>query len=236
MFTTSLCPSQAYRNIGSISKLSLRGVRPNCGWGRINGLRVQEQVAQGGHNHTAGRSFSAISFFIRIFQGPAKIRKAKSFTEDTKNRRSPQRQAPAFHLGPAARTDLIDRRNCLSTAKPLVLSFDNNSLSLRWLCGLCVSSPLLHLASSPCVKSSLSTMSDTTLPEPSALAALPDAPPSSAGRSSGMAAVDQQPPQPAISDELKARLDKVIYSEVSANDYQRQATSVAQQTRVCLLC
>lgn len=71
-------------------------------------------------------------------------------------------------------------------------------------------------------------MSDTALPEPSALPALSDAPPSSAGRSSGMAAVDQQPPQPAISDELKARLDKVIYSEVSANDCQRQATSVAE--------
>ena len=59
-------------------------------------------------------------------------------------------------------------------------------------------------------------MSDTALPEPTALPALSDAPPSSAGRSSGTGAVDQPPPQASISDELKARLDKVIYSEVSA--------------------
>ncbi|KAJ5152961.1 uncharacterized protein N7482_009439 [Penicillium canariense] len=58
-------------------------------------------------------------------------------------------------------------------------------------------------------------MSDTAPPEPTALPALSDAPPSSAGRSSAgySGAVDQQP-QAAISDELKARLDKVIYSEI----------------------
>jgi hypothetical protein len=71
-------------------------------------------------------------------------------------------------------------------------------------------------------------MSDTALSEPTALPALSDAPPSSAGRSSGTAAVDQShPPQAAISDELKARLDKVLYSEVSANGDQEQATPVA---------
>ncbi|KAJ5460146.1 uncharacterized protein N7458_001698 [Penicillium daleae] len=58
-------------------------------------------------------------------------------------------------------------------------------------------------------------MSDTALSEPTALPALSDAPPSSAGRSSGTAApLDQPPPQAAISDELKARLDKVLYSEI----------------------
>jgi hypothetical protein len=76
-------------------------------------------------------------------------------------------------------------------------------------------------------------MSDTALSEPTALPALSDAPPSSAGRSSGTAApLDQPPPQAAISDELKARLDKVLYSEVSTNGSQRQATPVAQQPRV----
>ncbi|KAJ5594462.1 uncharacterized protein N7459_000670 [Penicillium hispanicum] len=57
-------------------------------------------------------------------------------------------------------------------------------------------------------------MSDTALPEPTALPALSDAPPSSAGRSSAghSGAVDQPPA--AISDELRARLDKVIYSEI----------------------
>ena len=57
-------------------------------------------------------------------------------------------------------------------------------------------------------------MSDTTLPEPTALPVLGDVPPSSAGRSSGHSAPVDQPPAP-ITDELKARLDKVIYSEVS---------------------
>jgi hypothetical protein len=75
-------------------------------------------------------------------------------------------------------------------------------------------------------------MSDTALHEPTALPALSDAPPSSAGRSSGTGAVDQPPPQAAISDELKARLDKVIYSEVSANGAQGQTTAVAQQSRI----
>lgn len=43
-----------------------------------------------------------------------------------------------------------------------------------------------------------------------------DAPPSSAGRSSPSHGGEQtQPTHEAISDELKARLDKVIYSDVS---------------------
>lgn len=60
-------------------------------------------------------------------------------------------------------------------------------------------------------------MSDSVIPEPTALPALSDAqPPSSAGRESGHSGpLDQQPPQPAISDELKGRLDKVLNSEVS---------------------
>jgi hypothetical protein len=55
-------------------------------------------------------------------------------------------------------------------------------------------------------------MSDTALQDP----ALPtyDAPPSSAGRSSPHGVEQTQAPEP-ISDELKARLDKVIYSDVS---------------------
>jgi hypothetical protein len=61
-------------------------------------------------------------------------------------------------------------------------------------------------------------MADSVLPEPTALPALSDARPSSAGRDSGHSgALDQHQPQPqaAISDELKARLDKVVNSEVS---------------------
>lgn len=57
-------------------------------------------------NPTAEGSFSAVSFLIRISEGPAKTtktREAKSFTEDTRDRKSPKKQAPAFHLGPAAR-------------------------------------------------------------------------------------------------------------------------------------
>ncbi|KAJ5937389.1 hypothetical protein N7454_004689 [Penicillium verhagenii] len=61
-------------------------------------------------------------------------------------------------------------------------------------------------------------MSDSALPEstPTALPILGDAPPSSAGRSSGYGheAPAEQPPA-VISDELKARLNKIIYSEVS---------------------
>ncbi|KAJ5930662.1 hypothetical protein N7466_006155 [Penicillium verhagenii] len=60
-------------------------------------------------------------------------------------------------------------------------------------------------------------MSDSALPEstPTALPILGDAPPSSAGRSSGYGheAPTEQPPA-VISDELKARLDKIIYSEI----------------------
>lgn len=66
-------------------------------------------------------------------------------------------------------------------------------------------------------------MADSVLPEPTALPTLSDAPPSSAGRESGHSgALDQhQPqaqaqPQAAISDELKARLDKIVNSEVSS--------------------
>lgn len=87
----------------------------DCGWGVVP--NVPEEPPR---NHTTERSFSAVSFLIRISQGPAKTREAKSFTEDTRDRKSPQKQAPAFRLGPAARTDLIDRPSCLPTAKPLV--------------------------------------------------------------------------------------------------------------------
>ncbi|KAJ5766514.1 uncharacterized protein N7511_004130 [Penicillium nucicola] len=55
-------------------------------------------------------------------------------------------------------------------------------------------------------------MSDTALHEP-ALPHLSDAPPSSAGRSSPGHTGGEQPHE-AISDELKARLDKVIYSDI----------------------
>ncbi|KAJ5668025.1 uncharacterized protein N7477_006595 [Penicillium maclennaniae] len=54
-------------------------------------------------------------------------------------------------------------------------------------------------------------MSDSALPEPTALPNLSDAPPSSSGRESAHSgAVDQT----AIPDELKARLDKVTHSEI----------------------
>ncbi|KAJ6087033.1 hypothetical protein N7467_005947 [Penicillium canescens] len=56
-------------------------------------------------------------------------------------------------------------------------------------------------------------MSDTALHEP-ALPQLSDAPPSSAGRSSPGHPRAEQPHEEAISDELKARLDKVIYSDI----------------------
>ncbi|KAJ5116403.1 hypothetical protein N7456_000751 [Penicillium angulare] len=56
-------------------------------------------------------------------------------------------------------------------------------------------------------------MSDLALPlaEPTALPTAGDAPPNSAGRSSAHSVVDQPA---AISDELKTRLDQVIYSEI----------------------
>ncbi|KAJ5652386.1 hypothetical protein N7507_009812 [Penicillium longicatenatum] len=57
-------------------------------------------------------------------------------------------------------------------------------------------------------------MSDSALPEPTALPTLGDVPPSSAGRSSGHAQETPEQPPAVISDELKARLDKVIYSEI----------------------
>lgn len=61
-------------------------------------------------------------------------------------------------------------------------------------------------------------MSDAA-PEATALPALSDAPPSSAGRESGnLGPLDHQQsqpqPQPAVSDELKSRLDKVVNSEI----------------------
>lgn len=57
-------------------------------------------------------------------------------------------------------------------------------------------------------------MSDYALHDSTAIPTLSDAPPSSAGRSSH-GAEQTQPTHEAISDELKARLDKVIYSDVS---------------------
>ncbi|CAL5866524.1 uncharacterized protein PFLUO_LOCUS733 [Penicillium psychrofluorescens] len=63
-------------------------------------------------------------------------------------------------------------------------------------------------------------MSDTALPEGTALPTPslrdPDAPPSSAGRSSLGASGPDQPPQEttAIPDEIKARLDTVVHSEI----------------------
>ncbi|KAJ5114677.1 hypothetical protein NUU61_000436 [Penicillium alfredii] len=57
-------------------------------------------------------------------------------------------------------------------------------------------------------------MSDSALPEPTALPVLSDAPPSSAGRSSIGHSGAVEPPQESISDELKARLDKIIYSDI----------------------
>lgn len=61
-------------------------------------------------------------------------------------------------------------------------------------------------------------MSDTAPPEPAALPVHSDAPPSSAGRSSLDGPIDQ--PQAAVSDELKERLDKIVYSEVSCHEAQ----------------
>jgi hypothetical protein len=59
-------------------------------------------------------------------------------------------------------------------------------------------------------------MSDQAIHESTAIPTLSDAPPSSAGRSSPSHGGEQtQPTHEAISDELKARLDKVIYSDVS---------------------
>ncbi|KAJ5710818.1 hypothetical protein N7488_004974 [Penicillium malachiteum] len=55
-------------------------------------------------------------------------------------------------------------------------------------------------------------MADSVLPEPT-ISTLSDAPPSSAGRSSGHSAPVEQPPA-VVSGELKARLDQVIYSEI----------------------
>lgn len=65
-------------------------------------------------------------------------------------------------------------------------------------------------------------MSETPLQEPTALPIVGDAPPSSAGRSSpGPPAPGDQPP--AVSDELRARLDKVMYSEVSPSEVTAEA-------------
>ena len=58
-------------------------------------------------------------------------------------------------------------------------------------------------------------MSDQALPESAVLPTLPDASPSSAGHSSPSHGGEQTQAQEVISDELKARLDKVIYSDVS---------------------
>ncbi|KAG0154391.1 hypothetical protein PDIDSM_1771 [Penicillium digitatum] len=58
-------------------------------------------------------------------------------------------------------------------------------------------------------------MSDHTLRESTAIPTLSDAPSSSAGRSSPSHGAEQtQPTHEAISDELKARLDKVLYSDI----------------------
>ncbi|KAF4769049.1 hypothetical protein N7455_008423 [Penicillium solitum] len=58
-------------------------------------------------------------------------------------------------------------------------------------------------------------MSDHALHESTAIPTLADAPPSSAGRSSpSHGGEPTQPTHEAISDELKARLDKVIYSDI----------------------
>jgi hypothetical protein len=57
-------------------------------------------------------------------------------------------------------------------------------------------------------------MSDLALQEPTALPTLSDAAPSSAGRSSPSHGVEPTQTQDAISDELKTRLDKIIYSDV----------------------
>ncbi|KAJ5124744.1 uncharacterized protein N7515_008569 [Penicillium bovifimosum] len=56
-------------------------------------------------------------------------------------------------------------------------------------------------------------MSDSALQEPSALPTLPDAP-LSAGRSSPSHGAEPTQTQEAISDELKTRLDKIIYSDI----------------------
>lgn len=59
-------------------------------------------------------------------------------------------------------------------------------------------------------------MSDTPLADPAALP-VSDAPPSSAGHSSpGPPGPVDQPPA-AIQDEVKERLDKIVYSEVSCS-------------------
>lgn len=55
-------------------------------------------------------------------------------------------------------------------------------------------------------------MSDLALHESTALPTLSDAPPSGTGRSSPSHGVEQT--HDPVSDELKARLDRVIYSDV----------------------
>lgn len=64
-------------------------------------------------------------------------------------------------------------------------------------------------------------MSDTALPELAAPPGLSDAPPS-VGRSSpvptGPGPVEQ--PQTGVSDELKERLDKIVYSEVCFHELE----------------
>lgn len=57
-------------------------------------------------------------------------------------------------------------------------------------------------------------MSDTALPEPVAPLGVSDAPPS-VGRSSPGPTGPVEQPQTAVPDELKERLDKIVYSEVS---------------------
>ncbi|KAJ5624602.1 hypothetical protein N7510_000911 [Penicillium lagena] len=90
---------------------------------------------------------------------------------------------------------------------------DNTSPSFP--SSLSLPSSTLHLLPAP-----TRLMSDTAPPEGTALPTLsaldPDAPPSSAGRSSVGASGPDPPPQEttAIPEEIRARLDKVIYSEL----------------------
>lgn len=68
-------------------------------------------------------------------------------------------------------------------------------------------------------------------PAPAASSPREDKPPSSAGSQSAPAEVPVAPPA-VLSDELKARLDKVIYSDVSIAFYGEQKRSPSGFCRI----
>lgn len=69
-------------------------------------------------------------------------------------------------------------------------------------------------------------------PAPAASSPREDKPPSSAGSQSAPAAEVPVAPPAVLSDELKARLDKVIYSDVSVAFYGEQKRSPSGFCRI----